>query len=96
MNKNDKIQEGQIQLNDRQNYTPLEAPMEPETSQKVQEIINDLRQVDTMTKNWLSQTPCPPCIPLFYTLTKFHKPTLTGRPITSGCDTAQENEYHHS
>ena len=28
----------------------------------------------------------PPRIPLFYTLTKIHKPVLTGRPIISGCD----------
>ena len=44
--------------------------MVQETSQKVQEIINDLHQgghIDTMTKKWLSQTPCLPGIPLFYT-----------------------------
>ena len=39
-----------------------------------------------MTKKWLSQTPSPRRIPLFYTLTKIHKPVLTGRPIISGCD----------
>ena len=27
-----------------------------------------------------------PRIPVFYTLTKIHKPTLVGRPIISGCD----------
>ena len=27
-----------------------------------------------------------PRIPEFYTLTKIHKPTITGRPIISGCD----------
>ena len=44
--------------------------MVQQTSQKVQEIINDLHQgghIDTMTKKWLSQTPCLPGIPLFYT-----------------------------
>ena len=89
MNKNDKKQQGQVQLDDRQNYTPLEAPMAQETSQKVQEIINGLHQgghIDTMTRKWPSQTPCPPRIPLFYTLTEIHKPTLTGRPKISGCD----------
>ena len=45
MNKNDEIQEGQVQLDDRQNYTLLEAPMAQETSQKVQEIINNLHEV---------------------------------------------------
>ena len=37
-----------------------------------------------MTKKWLSQTPYPPRIPGFYTLTEIHKPTLLGRPIISG------------
>ena len=39
-----------------------------------------------MTKKWLSQTPNPPRIPEFYTVTKIHKPTLVGRPIISGCN----------
>ena len=30
-------------------------------------------------------TPDPPRIPVFYTLTKIHKPTPVGRPIISGC-----------
>ena len=68
---------------------PLETLMVQETSRRVEEIINDLHQgnhIDTMTKKWLSQTPSPPRIPVFYTLTKIHKPVLTGRPIISGCD----------
>lgn len=39
-----------------------------------------------MTKKWLSQTACPSGIPEFYTPTKIHKPTVTGRPIISGCE----------
>ena len=39
-----------------------------------------------MTKKWLTQTPYPPRIPTFYTLTKIHKPVPVGRPIISGCD----------
>ena len=39
-----------------------------------------------MTAKWLSLTPNPPRIPVFYTLTKIHKPTPIGRPIISGCD----------
>ena len=31
-------------------------------------------------------TPNPARIPEFYTLTKIHKPTITGRLIISGCD----------
>lgn len=56
MNKNDKIQEDQVQLDDRKNLTRLEAPMAQETSQKVQEIISDLHQgghIDKMTTKWL-------------------------------------------
>ena len=44
-----------------------------------------IRYIDDMTLKWLSQTPNPPRIPEFYTLTKIHKPTLVGRPIISGC-----------
>ena len=39
-----------------------------------------------MTKLWFCQTPNPPRIPVFYMLTKIHKPTPVGRPIISGCD----------
>ena len=39
-----------------------------------------------MTAKWLSLTPDPPRIPVFYTLTKIHKPTPVGRPIISWCD----------
>lgn len=56
MNKTDKIQEGQVQLDDRKNYMPLETPMVQETKQRIEEIINDLQQgnhIDTnMTKKW--------------------------------------------
>ena len=38
------------------------------------------------TKKWLCERPNPPRIPVFYTLTKIHKPTPVGRPIISGCD----------
>ena len=39
-----------------------------------------------MTKKWLSQTPTPPRISTFYTLTKIHKPKPLRRPIISGCN----------
>ena len=39
-----------------------------------------------MTKKWLLQTPNPPRIPVFYTLTKIHKAKPVGRPIISGCE----------
>ena len=89
MNTKDKLQEGQVLLDDKNNYTPLTTPMAKETARKTRVIINDLHQgnhIDTMTKKWLLQTPNPPRIPVFYTLTKIHKPTLPGRPIILGCD----------
>ena len=39
-----------------------------------------------MTVKWFNLTPNLPRIPVVYTLTKIHKPTLVGRPIISGCD----------
>ena len=89
MTKEDKLNEGQIQLNVRGHYRPLESPMVEETGKRVLNFINELYQgnfIDEMTKKWLCQTPNPPRIPIFYTLTKIHKPTPVGRPIISGCD----------
>ena len=85
MNRENKITEGQIQLDDRNNYQPLDKPM----VHRVKHLINSLRQagcIDEMTAKWFNQTPDPPRIPVFYTLTKIYKPTLVGRPIISGCD----------
>ena len=64
-------------------------PMVGDTFQRVKHLINSLRQagcIDEMTAKWFNQTPDPPRIPVFYTLTKIHKPTLVGRPIIFGCD----------
>lgn len=77
MQKKEKAKEGQVLPDDRNNYTPLAEPMVQETSQKVKKIIEDLYQgnfIDEMTLKWLSQTPNPPRVPVFYTLTKIHKP----------------------
>ena len=89
MNKQDKIQEGQIQLDNEKHYKSLEKPMVQTTSNKVNRLISELYQgkfIDEMTKKWLSLTPNPPRIPQFYTLTKIHKPNPLGRPIISGCE----------
>ena len=89
MNKQDKIAEGQIQLNDEENYRPLATPMVEQTYTRVEQLIRELHQsrhIDTMTKKWLSQTANPPRIPEFYTLTKIHKVHPVGRPIISGCE----------
>ena len=89
LSKQDKINEGQIQLNNKDHYMPLDQPMVKETNRKVTLLINELyrkNHIDEMTKKWLCQTPNPPRIPIFYTLTKIHKPTPVGRPIISGCE----------
>ena len=89
MNKQDKINEAQIQLDNIEHYRPLTEPMVQETHNRVLQLINvlhDHNHIDEMTKKWLCQTPNPPRVPVFYTLTKIHKPTPVGRPIISGCD----------
>ena len=89
MTKEEKLNERQIQLNVREHYRPLESPMVEETGKRVMNLINELYQgnfIDKMTKKWLCQTPTTPRIPIFYTLTKIHKPTPVGRPIILGCD----------
>ena len=93
MNRENKTNDGQIQLDDRNNYQPLDKPMVRDTFQRVKRLINSLRQAgctDEMTAKWFNQTPDPPRIPVFYTLTKIHKPTLVGRSIISGCDVPTE------
>ena len=89
LNKKDKIHEGKAQLDDEENYKPLETPMVIETALRVKELIIELypkNHIDEMTEKWLSLTPNPPRIPIFYTLTKIHKPIPVGRPIISGCE----------
>ena len=89
MSREQKIKEGQILLNDLDNYRPLEKQMAVETAEKIKQLTTSMLtegHIDVMTVKWFSQTPNPPRIPEFYTLTKIHKPTLVGRPIISGCD----------
>ena len=60
-----------------------------QTSHKVKRLISELyreQKIDYMTFKWLSQTPNPPRIPLFSTLTKIHKTIPAARPIISGCE----------
>ena len=81
--------EGQILLDDLNNYRPLDKPMVETTTKKAQPLIKTLLlsegHVDKTTAKWLSLTPYPPRIPVFYTLSKIHKPTPVGRPIISEC-----------
>ena len=74
--------EGQIQLDNMHEHgkllRPLAVPMAEDTSRKVQQLITVLHNehhINEMTEKWLCQTPNPPRIPVFYTLTKIHKPT---------------------
>ena len=60
-----------VQLDNREHYKP-KTPIVKNTQDKVHEIIDQMhrgKHIDDMTKNWL-QTPNPPRIPIFYTLTK--------------------------
>ena len=59
-----------------------------ETGKRVLNLIKELylgNFISEMTKKWLYQTPTPPRIPIFYTLTKIHKPTPVGRRIKLSC-----------
>ena len=59
MNKEDKIHEGQVQLDVRENYRALPSPMVSETYEKVTQLIKTLHHgnhIDTMTEKWLSLT----------------------------------------
>ena len=74
----EKKNEGQIQLDNMHEHgkllRPLAVPMAEDTSRKVQQMITVLHNdhhISEMTEKW----PNPPRIPLFYTLTKIHKPT---------------------
>ena len=52
--------------------------MVEDKSRKVQQLIPVLHNehhINEMTKKLLCQTPNPPRIPVFYTITKIHKPT---------------------
>ena len=84
MNKNEKINKGQIKLNVRQHYRLLESPMVEETGKRVLNLINELYQgnfIDEMTKGMaLSNTNSASNTDILH-LTKIHKPTTVGRPI---------------
>ena len=88
MNKQDKINEAQIQLDNREHYRPFTEPMVQETRNRVFQLISELHDhnhIDEMTKKWVCQTLNPPRVPTFYTPTKIRKPTPVSRPII-GCD----------
>ena len=93
MSRQDKLNEGQVLLNDSNNYRPLDKTMVETTTKKAQQLIKTvlpeshiaktaakwLSLIRLILRKWRAQ------IPVFYTLTKIHKPTPVGRPIISGC-----------
>ena len=85
MDTQNKINEGQTLLDSSKHYRPLDEPMVKETQYKLKQLIQELHENKNIDDTLL-QTPSPPRIPIFYTLTKIHKPTPVGRPIISGCD----------
>ena len=87
MSRQDKLNEGQVLLNDSNNYRPLDKTMVETTTKKAQQLIKTLLSEGHIDKCELAlpNTPDPPQIPVFYTLTKIHKLTPVGRPIISGC-----------
>ena len=65
-----------------------------DTKTKYSNVISSLLQegdIDDALMKWLSLKPNPPRIPVFYTLTKIHKPTAVGRPIIAGCNGPTES-----
>ena len=94
MSKENKINEVLALLNEKNNYQPLTQPMVESTTRKGTQLIKSLLQegqIDDMTAKWLSLMTNTPRIPIFYTLTKIHKPTPVGRPIIAGCDGPTED-----
>ena len=88
MNKEDKIKEGQIQLDNTDHYKPIDQPMVLGTATKVEKVVEEMyknRFIDKLTTQWLLQRQNPSNIPEFYTLTKLQKPKPVDRPIISGC-----------
>ena len=71
MNKEDKLNQGQVQLDDIHNYWPLDKPIVSTMAKKVHGLIQSLLQeghIHDMTATWLSLTTNPLQIPVFYTL----------------------------
>ena len=80
MSREPKIKEGQILLNDLDNYRPLQKQMADETAEKIKQLTTSMlteSHIDEMTVKWLSQTPNPPRIPKFYTPPYLTIPYLT-------------------
>ena len=68
MSRQVKLNEGQVLLDDLNNYRPLDKPMVETTTKKGQQLIKTLLSeghINKTTAKWLSLTPNPPRIPVF-------------------------------
>ncbi len=96
MDKSLYIEEGYRQLNNATHYRKLDAPMYPETAEKISEILGELHEQNFITQKQLAylQPPLDPRPRQLYLLPKIHKPPdkwpvrgkmPPGRPIISDC-----------
>ena len=93
------------QLNDREFYKPLSAPIYLQTAALIKRTVNSMRHqgfINKRQQHFLSP-PSNPRPRHFYTLPKIHKPTdkwtvpgviPPGRPIVSGCNSESANVEH--
>jgi len=68
MSREDKINEGQVLLDDTNKYRPLEKPVVETTAKKVNQLIKSFLQgnhISEMTGKWPFLMPNPPRIPVF-------------------------------
>ena len=93
------------QLNDREFYKPLSAPIYLQTAELIKRTVNNMRHqgfINKRQQHFLSP-PSNPRPRHFYTLPKIHKSTdkwtvpgviPPGRPIVSGCNSESANVEH--
>ena len=96
MSRQDKLNEGQVLLNDLNNYQPLDKPMVETTTKKAQQLIKTLLSeghIDKKTAKWLSLTPDPPRIPVFYTLKSTNR-HLSEDLLSRGVPDLQNGSQH--
>ena len=98
MSRQDKLNEGQVLLNDLNNYRPLDKPMVETTTKKAQQLIKTLLSeghIDKTTAKWLSLTPDPPRIPVFFAhLLKSTKRHLSEDLSSQGIPDLQSRSQH--
>ena len=83
MSRQDKLNEGQVLLDDLNNYRPLDKPMVETTTKKAQQLIKTLLSeghIDKTTAKWLSLTPDPPQIPGITTVCHAYEEFYQGNP----------------